>query len=149
MGIRAGRSPETGSSPSLPLHSPPDWSLHPAPGAIEGLGDRALAQPRAQAPVRNLTSVHSHVPAWSVGLPFHIDVTRHLSSEWVCIIQNYILRVPDDDSELIAEGCIGGGFSDSREGSWEGLQEGPGPGPLTRIEHLMCAQRVIRMSVVP
>ena len=51
-------------------------------------------------------------PSQPAGLPFLTDVTQHLSSEPVHIIQNYILRVPDNDSELTAEGCIGG-FSDS------------------------------------
>lgn len=44
--------------------------------------------------------------ATPVELPFHTDVTRHLSSEQVHIIQNNILCVPNDDSELIGGGVL-------------------------------------------
>ncbi|KAB1262280.1 hypothetical protein Cadr_000021209 [Camelus dromedarius] len=74
---------------------------HPAPGTIKGLGDRP-----AQGPSPCLQSHLSAQPrAWP-------SLQAYLFTERVHIIQNHVLRVPDDDSELIAEGCIGGGFSD-------------------------------------
>lgn len=104
VGMRAGPSPESAPHPACPSAHP-----QPAPGAIKGPEDRqgsgSAQDPRPCSQSPRYTAMR---PARPARLPFHIDVTRHLSSERGHVIQNYILRVPDDDSELIAEGCIGG-----------------------------------------
>lgn len=112
-------------------------------GPGSGLSPRAHTH--LQSPLSALP-----LPHLACRLPLHIDVTRHLSGEWIHVIQNHIFRVPDDNSELIAVGHIRGWLQTLERGPERGCrkQEGPGPGPLTVTGHL-CAQQGNPMPVVP
>lgn len=106
-------SPEHGSLPSLPLGSPTRPLPPPSSRHLIWLRGQGSGSTRGPKPLFAISPQYTAIcPARSADLPLHIDVTRHLSCEWVHISQNHILRVPDDDSEFIAEGYIGGEFSD-------------------------------------
>lgn len=143
MGIYWRQAQKLAPHPACPLAHPGKLVPPPRSRHLSGLRGQGLwLSPRAQAPAAISLQYTAICPAQPAGLPFHIDITRHLSSEWVHIIQNHILRVPDDDSELIARGCIREGFQtlDRSAGRGYRRQEGPGPGSLTFTEHLMCAE---------
>ena len=109
-GASAGPNPE----PSFPVGSPIRPVLPPSSRHLRGLrgqGSGSAPGPKPQFATSPLYSATCAVQL--AGLPFYIDVTRHLSSERVHIVQNHILCVPDDDSELITGGSAWGAGSDS------------------------------------
>lgn len=140
VGMRAGPSPESAPHPACPSAHPqvgPSTQLR-APSRAQRTGRAQDPRPCSQSP--QYTAMR---PAWPARLPFHIDVTRHVSSERVHVIQNYILRVPDDDSELIAEGCIGGRVFRLSRGVLGGAAGRTWAGPLT-LSNRSVPSQVIR-----
>lgn len=68
--------------------------------AGDGSGDPVLSQGGAEGQQRQ----GEDSPALPPNRPSHVDVAGWLSRDWVDIIENHVVRVPDDHTQLVAVG---------------------------------------------